>query len=435
MQQNPTPAQSRAKCIMHRYVFALIILGVFSVGVLLGHSGDAPVLSAVLRKSNLASNTICSPIANKNSKYSLPGSIDFKNFWDVWDKIQNKSVQRPVDEEKMYRGAMQGLVAALNDPYSVYFTPEIAKQFQEELQGSFSGIGAEIGSKNNNITVITPLADSPAERAGLSSGDIIISINDETAAGLSVDEAVKRIRGPEGTTVKLVVVREHTGSEPITITIKRQRIELKSVTNKILPNNTLLIQVTGFNEQTARQFEDALAVVKNKKIERIILDLRNNPGGFLDTSIAFASEWLDDNSLVVSERGNDDSTKQDYRAFGLHRLKGIPTVVLVNEGTASAAEIVAGALQDVKAATLLGTKTFGKGSVQEYEELPDGGGLKLTVALWYTPLGRSINHDGVVPDIVMEELKNKNPEESIFAKKDWTSDPLIQRALSLLIKK
>ncbi|OGH67612.1 MAG: hypothetical protein A3C15_01315, partial [Candidatus Magasanikbacteria bacterium RIFCSPHIGHO2_02_FULL_50_9b] len=408
-----TPAE-RSKFTMRRYTCSMLVVIIFVCGVFIGRTTVDDGNAKSVKKA-------ASAIKNKEARSTAQRNIDFQQFWSVWSKIQEKYVKRPADEQQLFYGAISGLVASLGDPYSVYFTPEIAKQFQEELDGSFSGIGAEVGMKENRVVIIAPLADSPAEAAGVSSGDYIVEIDGKLTTGLSVEQAVKQIRGPQGTNVVLTVEREGK-QELIKITITRRKIELKSVTHQLMPDNTLLITITSFNEQTMGQLNAAIATAQSKKVKGIIVDLRNNPGGYFETSIAVASEWLAAREAVVAEREGADATRREFYTTGAHRLRGIKTVVLINNGSASASEIVAGALQDHGVATVIGTKSFGKGSVQEYEELPDGSALKLTIALWYTPKDRSINEQGIQPDIVIEEKKaGEQPEDAaaiIAARKD-----------------
>ncbi len=424
-----SPAMKRSHITLRRHVGAVLFVGIFAIGIFVGRSN----VGGALAGDSLDTSSTPTIIKNQNAVQKLSKDIDFRQFWDIWNRIQAKSVKRPIDEHKLFYGALQGMVASLGDPYSVYFTPEIATQFQEELQGSFSGIGAEVGSKDGHVIVVAPLADSPAERAGVEAGDVILKINQDSTTGLAVDEAVKRIRGPEGTSVSLTI--EHVGAkDSITITIKREKIELKSVTSKIISDNIELITVTSFNEQTAPQFENAVTLAQKNKVTGIVLDLRNNPGGFFESAIDFASEWLDDGQIVVSQRGVDKTKREDFKSRGTHRLRGIPTAVLVNAGSASAAEIVSGALQDTAKAKIIGVKSFGKGSVQEYEELADGSAIKLTVALWYTPNDKSINELGITPDIIVDEKKDatKQTEDPFVGKKDISKDAVIQRALEYL---
>ncbi len=428
--ESTAPAVTPTTSKIGRYVIGIFLLAAFGAGIEVGQAitHSSATLSEVFGPA--ATNTV--KIINKNAKGTASKNVDFSQFWDVWSKIQEKSVKRPIDEKQMYYGAVSGLVASLGDPYSVFFTPQVATEFQEELAGSFSGIGAEVGAKDGRVVVVAPLPDSPAERADVRAGDFINSVDGKATAGLTVDEVVKQIRGPQGTSVTLVVERTDV-KEPIKIVLKREKIELKSVLTQQLPNNVLLVTVTSFNDQTWPQFNQAISLAQSKKSQGIVVDLRNNPGGFFETAIDFASEWLDSGAVVVSERGADKTKRQDYTTTGNHRLKGIPTVVLVNGGSASASEIVAGALQDQGKAKIIGTKSFGKGSVQEYEELPDGSALKLTIALWYTPKDRSINELGITPDITIDEKLIKDEgQQSIVIRRDVSKDVFIQRALQFL---
>lgn len=418
----PTPAE-RAKFTIRKYVSAMLLIAVFVTGLFIGRSS---VEDGFAQGKTVAPVTI----KNRDSKNASAKELDFKQFWQVWSKVQEKYVKRPADEQQMFYGAIAGMIASLDDPYSVYFTPEIAKQFQEELEGSFSGIGAEVGMKENRVVVIAPLPDSPAEAAGLRTGDYISEIDEKSTAGISVEEAVKQIRGPEGTDVTLTLEREGAKG-PTKITIKRRKIELKSVTFQMLPNNVQLIKLSSFNEQTIPQLNAAIVAAQQKKVSGIILDLRNNPGGYFDTAISVASEWLMPQQVVVVEREGTSSIRKEFKTDGKHRLRGIKTAVLINGGSASASEIVAGALQDHEMAKVIGSKSFGKGSVQEYEELADGSALKLTIALWYTPKDRSINESGIQPDIAIEEKKDDGAS-AIAARKDPTKDEFIQRALQYI---
>lgn len=422
-----TPAE-RSKFLIRRGISLTLFVVVFASGLLVGRTSVGDSMAKTAKKA-------ASVIKNRDARATTKQQIDFQQFWNVWSKVQEKYVKRPADEQQMFYGAIAGMVASLGDPYSVYFTPDIAKQFQEELDGSFSGIGAEVGLKNNRIVIVSPLSESPAEAAGILPGDYVVEINGQSTTGLSVEQAVKQIRGPQGTQVTLTIEREGASGTTTPITITRRKIELKSVTHQFLPDNTILITLTSFNEQTMPQFNAAVTAATAKKASSIILDLRNNPGGYFETSIAVASEWLATRQSVVAEREGSSNTRREFYTTGNHRLRGVKTAVLINNGSASASEIVAGALQDHGAAKVIGVKSFGKGSVQEYEELSDGSALKLTVALWYTPNDRSINEQGIQPDIVIEEkkLSEKEATEAIIAaRKDPLKDEYVKRALQYL---
>lgn len=325
---------------------------------------------------------------------------DFTQFWQVWNTIKERYAYQPVDETKLYYGAIAGLVESLNDPHSLYLPPTEAKEFAQDLAGEFEGIGAEIDVRDNQLIVLAPLTGSPAEKAGLKARDAILLIDDKETAGLPVYEAVKKIRGPKGTPVKLLI---RTGENaPRVVTITRATINVPTVTWEMKANNVAYVRISSFNEKTDTEFDKAVREMVSKKPRAVVLDLRSNPGGYLDRSIMVASEWLK-SGVVVRERFVDNQVNE-YQAKGRARLAGLPTVVLVDGGSASGAEIVAGALQDNGVAKLVGTKTYGKGSVQDFQEYADGSALKLTVAKWFTPKDRQIDKIGIMPDITVDPM-------------------------------
>jgi carboxyl-terminal processing protease len=327
--------------------------------------------------------------------------VDFGQFWDVWDLVLSRHVEQPVDEVEMFYGAIAGMVGSLEDPYSVYLDPHFAEMFESELAGTFEGIGAEIGIKQDQLKIIAPLPNTPAERAGLKAGDAILAIDEVDTYNMSTDEAVRRIRGPKGEEVILLIGRE--GEEPQDVPIVRDTIKIESVrwrTEERDGARLAVIEIFHFNEATMPLFEEAIQRLVIENPDGLILDLRNNPGGFLDTAVDVAGEWVQQD-VVVQEKFSDGSIR-NYTSNGTARLADIPTVVLVNGGSASASEIVAGALQHYGKATVVGEPTFGKGSVQDYVEFDDGSALKLTIALWLTPAGQSIEKEGITPDQLVE---------------------------------
>ncbi len=332
----------------------------------------------------------------------LPDEVDFGNFWDVWQIVQNRYVNQPVDELDMFYGAIEGVLASLGDPYSIYLDPQIAAEFESELSGTFEGIGAEIGIKQDQLKIIAPLPDTPAERAGLMAGDAIYAIDGVDTFGMSIDEAVSRIRGEKGTEVTLLIGRE--GEDELReIVIVRGTIVVESVRWETVESGDVTVGVISlyqFNETSGPAFDEAVQGILLEDPDGIILDLRNNPGGFLDTAVDVAGEWVM-RDVVVMEKFSDGSTR-NYMSDGNARFADLPTVVLVNGGSASASEIVAGALQYHGKATIVGEQTFGKGSVQDYMEFEDGSALKLTIALWLTPGGQSIEQEGITPDETVE---------------------------------
>ncbi|TAN57092.1 S41 family peptidase [Patescibacteria group bacterium] len=354
----------------------------------------------------------------------VPQDLNFKLFWEVWQKVKLDAVDHNVTDQDLFYGAVRGVVGALKDPYSVFFTPDETKKFNEELSGSFEGIGAEIGfNKNNILSIIAPLPGTPAERAGLKAEDMILKIDGQDTVNINLDEAVGKIRGTKGTNVTLNIFREGF-SEPRDFNIIRDKIQIESVKWEMKEaggKKFAYIKISHFNADTAAKFEKIVMPVLQKNPDGIILDLRNNPGGFLDVSVDIAGFWTGDKTVVIEQIKRDK--KEELKGNGIARFQDIPTVVLVNGGSASASEIVAGALQDHGRAKIVGTKTFGKGSVQELESLGNGSSLKLTVAKWLTPKGVSISEKGITPDV---EVK--------FSDKDFEEkkDPQMDKALELL---
>ena len=328
--------------------------------------------------------------------------VDFEQFWRVWKMVKERYVHQPVNDVELFYGSLAGIVSGLNDPHSVYFPPQVAKDFSEGLAGEFGGIGAEIGIRDEQLTVIAPLPETPAERSGLKPGDSIMAINGEETFGLTVEQAVKKIKGEPGTAVVLTITGN--GFETLReVSIVREVITIPTVVWEEKDSDVAYIRISYFNDETWKQFSAAVDEVLTKNPQGIILDLRSNPGGYLETSVAVASEWVDD-GVIVQEVFQKEEEKKVYLTHGAHRLVGLPTVVLVDGGTASGSEIVAGALQDHNKAIVLGQKTFGKGSVQSFEVFPDGSALKLTIATWLTPSGGVIDKEGVEPDSVIDEM-------------------------------
>jgi carboxyl-terminal processing protease len=343
---------------------------------------------------------------------------NFSSLNDIYSMMQ-RNFDGKIDDQKALDGAKAGLVAAGGDPYTVYLTAKEAKDLSNDLTGKLSGIGAEIGIKNNVLTIIAPISGAPAEKAGLRAGDYIAKINNEETTNMTVDQAVSKIRGDKGTKVTLKIVR--TGeSDPKDITITRDDITVPSVKWSMKNGDVGYINITRFGPDTTDLVNQAAGELKSQGAKKIILDLRNDPGGYLDAAVGVASQFLEPGKLVVEERGNE-SSKLTSRTGG--KLIGLPTIVLINAGSASASEIVAGALHDNKAAQLEGEKSFGKGSVQEIKDLSGGAQLKVTVAHWFTPGGVNINKEGIKPDV---EVKMTGADFNA------NKDPQLDKALELL---
>ena len=350
-------------------------------------------------------------------------NFDFNVYWEAWDSLRSNFVYKnKIKDKDMFYGSIKGLAASANDPYTVFMTPTETKEFSNELAGTFEGIGAEVGMRNDIVTIIAPLAGMPAEKAGLKAGDKVYAIDGKSALGLTVDEAVKQIRGAKGTTVTLTVIRDKE-TTPRQIKIVRGVIVVKSVSVVNRPDGVTVIKVTNFNDDTLGLFEDAVKQTASKKPKGIILDLRNNPGGYLDTAVAMASAWVKEGPVVLEQYG--DGKRNEYTAKGNPQLGTYKTMVLVNGGSASASEIVAGALRDYNKATLVGENTYGKGSVQTIRDLSDGSSIKITIAAWMTPNGDAINGKGLAPQVEVKLTADDAQKNK---------DPQLQKAVDLILK-
>lgn len=324
------------------------------------------------------------------------GEIDLSSVQDTYRNLA-ANYDGPIDKEALIRGASRGLVEAAGDPYTVFMDSSEASRFNDGLSGNIGGgIGAEIGLRDEQITIIRTLKSNPAEQAGLHANDKVLRVNDQSTEGWSVDKAVSVIRGEEGTTVKLTVLRDN---EVLEFSITRAIINNPSVDSKIIDNIGVLT-ITRFDEGTAGLARSAARELKDNNVAGVVLDLRGNTGGYLSSARDVAGIWLDGQVVVTERSGN--KTGSTLTAGNNPILNGIPTAVLINAGSASASEIVAGALQDHKVATLIGESSFGKGSVQRLVNLVDGSQLKVTIARWYTPSGKNISNGGITPDIMAE---------------------------------
>ncbi|MEK7124856.1 MAG: S41 family peptidase [Patescibacteria group bacterium] len=365
-----------------------------------------------------------------NKEYGQPKNIDFGLFWQVWDSLNKKYVEKgDISMQKMVYGAISGMVNSIGDPYTVFFEPKLSKKFQEEISGSFSGVGMEIGKRNNMLTVIAPIKDTPAYRAGIQSGDVILKIDDKSTENLTVEEAVGFIRGPRGTRVTITIVRNGDDiSRDVTLT--REVIKVPAVTWKMMDGHIAYVDITTFNQNVDTEFEKAAKEILRSSADRIIVDLRNNPGGLLDSAIELSGWFLDHNSLVTTEVFGDGE-RNEFRTTGDAELKKYPTVILINDGSASASEILAGALHDNRAVKLIGEKTFGKGSVQELEKFSDGSSLKVTIAKWLTPAGVSISEKGIVPDVEIT-IDPKATDADTIVIGESGKDPQLDKAIEVV---
>ncbi|MBI2063016.1 MAG: S41 family peptidase [Candidatus Yanofskybacteria bacterium] len=357
-----------------------------------------------------------------NKDYGQPRDVDFSLFWNVWDMLHNRYVDKSkLNTQDLVYGAIDGMVQKVGDPYTVFLKPKENEEFQQQIKGAFSGIGIEIGLRKNILTVISPIKDTPAARAGLMAGDKILKINDKPSEGMKLDEAVGLIRGQKGTKVTLVITRD--GLEKAKeVEITRDIIKIPAIDWKLLDEEVAYLEIFTFNQNADAEFKKAAQEISDSKAEKIILDLRNNPGGLLDSSVNIAGYFLDANKIVTIERFGDGQENQ-FRTQPNGQLKNYPIIVLINKGSASASEILAGALKDNRGITIVGETSFGKGSVQEVLDLPQKASLKVTIAKWFTPNGISINENGIKPDIEV-----KRTEEDINADKD----PQLDKAKELI---
>jgi len=350
-----------------------------------------------------------------------PEEVDFSLFWEAWEMLQERFADKEkFDPDNLIYGAISGMVKSLDDPYTVFFPPEEAKKFLEDIKGTFEGVGMEIGVRKGQLQVIAPLEGTPAQRAGLRAGDKILKINDALTADLTIDEAVNLIRGPKGTEVTLTIYREEwETSEEFKIT--RAVIEIPSLKWEMKEGNIAYLRLYQFSEKASFDFSQAVIEILNSPAEKIILDLRNNPGGYLEVAQDIAGWFFKRGETVAIEDFGQGKEQKIYQAQGNASLVEYPIVILINQGTASGSEILAGALRDNRGILLIGEKSFGKGSVQELEKLSEGSSLKITVAKWLTPKGELITDKGLEPDIKVEIT-----DEDYKADKDPQLDKAIE---------
>ena len=345
-----------------------------------------------------------------------PNNLDYTEVEQIYDSLR-ENYDGKLDTAKLMDGLKEGLAKSAGDPYTQYFNPKEAKDFNEQLTGSFTGIGAELSkdTTTNSIIVVSPISGFPADKAGLRPKDVIAEIDGKSAYDLSISDAVSKIRGEKGTTVKLRIIRD--GKQDLTIEIVRDEITIPSVTSKTLDGNVGYIKIARFSEDTAELTRKAADKFKSDNVKGIVLDVRGDPGGLLDAAVSVSSLWLD-NKTVLTER-RDGIVIKTYTSRGEPTLKSIPTIVLIDAGSASASEITAGALRDNNVAKLVGVKSFGKGSVQQIVRYNNDSFLKVTIARWYTPAGKNIDKEGISPDTEIkrsdEDYKSGNDPQLDFA--------------------
>ncbi len=352
-----------------------------------------------------------------------PQEVDFSLFWEVWHKLQDKFVDKgKFDVQKMIYGAISGMVRSLEDPYTVFLNPEETKKFIEDIRGTFEGVGMEIGIRKGQLQVIAPLEGTPAQKAGLRAGDKIIEIDGKPTIDITIDEAVNLIRGEKGTEVTLTIFRKEW-EKTKEIKIVREIIEIPSLKWEIKENNIAYLKLYHFSEKASFDFAKAAIEIINSPAQKIILDLRNNPGGYLEVAQEISGWFLKKGQTVVIEDFGFQKEKKEYKSKGPTLLLPYPIVVLINQGSASGSEILAGALRDNRGVLLIGEKSFGKGSVQELERLRGESSLKITIARWLTPKGELITEKGLEPDIKVEITEEDYEKER---------DPQLDKAIEII---
>lgn len=402
------------------YGYLVILILVFVLGWQLGHR-DYTVTWSKFKPTVKISN---------QQPPRKDVDIDFKLFWETWDLVSSKYIdKKAIDPQKLYYGAIQGMVAAIGDPYTTFLPPQAQKSTKEQLGGSFEGVGIQLGfNKDKRLVVIAPLKDTPAFKAGVKAGDIIVEIDKKDVTALSLPEAVSLIRGPKGTTVILSLFGE-SDTKPREIPLTRDTIVVKSVEfeSKQTKSGKKIgyIRISSFGEKTKDEWDDAVSDALSSASEGIIVDVRNNPGGLLDGAVYISSEFLDQGVVVMQE--NASGNRQEQGVIRLGKLFKQPLAVLINKGSASASEIFAGAIQDRERGTLVGEQSFGKGTIQSAEDLPESTGIHITTAKWLTPNGTWVHGTGLTPDVEVEFTAG--------GEDDPKSDPQLDKALEILDKK
>jgi carboxyl-terminal processing protease len=395
----------------------LIALAVFFVGFFIGQEGFGTIISG-----------------NNSVKVDATTDADFDPFWKAWDVIDEKyipaSTTIQVSEQERVWGAISGMVDALDDPYTTFLKPKENERFETTIRGEFSGVGMEVDMKEDAVVVVSPLKDSPAERAGLEPGDKVLAVDGESIVGNTLDEAIDLIRGPLGTTVTLTISRE--GVDLFDVDIVREIINIPTLKTEIVNDDIFMISLYNFSGNSPDQFRDALRDFILSRKSKMILDLRGNPGGYLEAAVDVASWYLPAGKVIVREDfGDNDREEKVFRSKGYNIFgDNIEIVILVNQGSASASEIVAGALQEHGVATLVGDTTFGKGSVQELIQITPETSLKVTVARWLTPDGTSISAGGLTPDVIV----NSETHADQISEEVTVSDLQLQKAIEILMQ-
>lgn len=408
--------------ILGLFVAIILLAGAFSGGFIAGHlipsRGQVPILSDLIPSP---------PTVAPERQSATPAELQslFTPFWEAWNIVHTQYVDQPVDDVVLMQGAIRGMMEALGDEQTFYMDPKLYSDETLSLQGEYEGIGAYVDLKGEYLTIVSPIAGSPAELAGLHPGDKVIAIDGEDMTGIPPEEVRLKVLGQEGTKVTLTVTREGE-SEPLQFVITRARITIRSAEGKMLENDVAYVDINTFGDRTTQELRAALQNLMKQNPKGIVIDLRNNPGGYLNTAIEVSSEFIEEGVIMYEQYG--DGRRDQYEALGNGQATDIPIVVLINQGSASASEILAGALQDYEHAKLVGVQSYGKGSVQIWQPLSNNqGAAHVTIAKWLTPKERAIDHVGLAPDVIVE----MTPED-FAADRDPQLDAAVETLMAMI---
>jgi len=408
--------------ILGLFVAIILLAGAFSGGFIAGHlipsRGQVPILSDLIPSPQTVA---------PEQQSATPAELQslFAPFWEAWNIVHTQFVEQPVDDVALMQGAIRGMMEALGDEQTFYMDPKLYSDETLSLQGEYEGIGAYVDLKGEYLTIVSPIAGSPAELAGLHPGDKVIAIDGKDMTGIPPEEVRLKVLGPEGTKVTLTVRREGE-SEPLEFVITRARITIRSAEGKMLENDVAYVDINTFGDRTTQELRAALQNLMKQNPKGIVIDLRNNPGGYLNTAIEVSSEFIEEGVIMYEQYG--DGRRDQYEALGNGQATDIPIVVLINQGSASASEILAGALQDYEHAKLVGVQSYGKGSVQIWQPLSNNqGAAHVTIAKWLTPKERAIDHVGLAPDVIVE----MTPED-FAADRDPQLDAAVETLMAMI---
>ncbi|HSK67087.1 MAG TPA: S41 family peptidase [Anaerolineales bacterium] len=403
------------------FVAVILLAGAFSGGFIVGHlapaRGQLPMIDD-LNPFNTA------PTSEQQG--ATPGELQtlFVPFWEAWNIVHEQFVDQPVDDTVLMQGAIRGMMEALGDDYTYYMDPQVFESETLQLQGSYEGIGAYVDIEGDYLTIISPIQGSPADEAGLKPGDKVIAIDGEDMTGVAPEEARQKVLGPDGSEVTLTIAREGQ-QKPLEFVLTRSKIVIRSAEGRMLEDGIGYVDINTFGDNTTQELRQALDELMAQNPRGLIIDLRNNGGGYLSTSIEVSSEFIEDGVVLYEQFG--DGKREEYAAMGNGRATEIPLVVLINEGSASASEILAGALQDYGRAKLVGMQSFGKGSVQIRQPLSNSGAARVTIAKWLTPDDRAIEDVGLTPDVIVEMT-----QEDFEAELDPQLDAAVETLLAVI---